>query len=264
MDLRNRLRVSARLGTAVALGAALSLGTAATAMAAPAHAAVTPASAASQLVAAEAAGSAHASQPVATAANSGYTHACSAVIVVGHQSCFALKRSGVHRGPRRSPPNAIPSGVGYGPSQLQSAYALTSASASNGSGRTVALVDAYDYPNARVRPERLPLGRRPARGRELQEGQPERRDLARCPLRRRPATTGPVEEALDLDMASAICPLCSIVLVEAKDDQRHRPLHRRGHRRQPGRATSPTRWGGSESSSDTSLGQRALQPPRRR
>ncbi|MDX6204714.1 MAG: hypothetical protein QOF39_771, partial [Frankiales bacterium] len=41
-------------------------------------------------------------------------------------------------------PNATPSG--YGPGSLQSAYALPSSTA--GSGQTVAIVDAYDDPNA--------------------------------------------------------------------------------------------------------------------
>src|SRR5690348_8829135 len=55
----------------------------------------------------------------------------------GHMSCMALVRTnvkahGVHH-------NAIPAGVGYGPSQLQSAYLLPSSSA--GGGRTVAIVD---------------------------------------------------------------------------------------------------------------------------
>jgi subtilase family serine protease len=225
VEFRNRLRASARLGTAFALGGALSLGTAAAAMAAPANAAVASNAAsnaavnshASQLLAAEAAGSAHASQPALTAANSGYTHACSATHAVGHESCFALKRSGIHPVQAGVSPNAIPSGVGYGPSQLQSAYGLTSASASNGSGRTIALVDAYDYPNAAsdLAAYRSAAGLPAANFRKVNQ------NGATSPLPS-PAPsnddwTG--EAALDLDMASAICPLCNIVLVEAQDDQ---------------------------------------------
>ena len=37
---------------------------------------------------------------------------------------------------------------GYGPADLQAAYGLASASANNGSGQTIAIVDAYDDPNA--------------------------------------------------------------------------------------------------------------------
>src|SRR6266702_1465787 len=45
-----------------------------------------------------------------------------------------------------SPAATTPSG--YGPTNLRSAYNLTSASASNGSGQTVAIVDAYNDPTA--------------------------------------------------------------------------------------------------------------------
>src|SRR5262249_23641510 len=38
--------------------------------------------------------------------------------------------------------------AGYGPGQLQAAYNLATASANNGSGATVAIVDAFDDPNA--------------------------------------------------------------------------------------------------------------------
>jgi hypothetical protein len=37
---------------------------------------------------------------------------------------------------------------GYGPSDLRSAYSLGSASANRGAGQTIAIVDAYDHPNA--------------------------------------------------------------------------------------------------------------------
>ncbi|HEV2346684.1 MAG TPA: hypothetical protein VGS97_21465, partial [Actinocrinis sp.] len=148
MELRDRLRTSARLATALALGSALTLSAVTTAAAASSSSNTAAPNAMSQLIASEATGSAHASQPALSAANSRSSRACPAVIVVGHESCFALKRSGVKPMAASTSPNAIPAGVGYGPSQLQSAYALTSASASNGSGRTVALVDAFDYPSA--------------------------------------------------------------------------------------------------------------------
>jgi subtilase family serine protease len=91
---------------------------------------------------------AHASQPKMTRADSRSTHACPAVIVVGHKSCMLLKRDGLHSILGSASPNAIPAGVGYGPSQLQSAYNLTSASAADGAGRTIAVVDAFDDPTA--------------------------------------------------------------------------------------------------------------------
>src|SRR5438552_15139091 len=60
---------------------------------------------------------------------------CGAV-PIGHARCFSLVKG-----------NATASGPsGYGPADLQSAYALPSASA--GSGQTVAIVDAFDDPTA--------------------------------------------------------------------------------------------------------------------
>jgi subtilase family serine protease len=110
-------------------------------------------------------------------------------------------------------PAATPSG--YGPSQLQAAYNLASAAAANGSGETVYLVDAYDYPTAQadLNTYRTQYGL-PACGsgcftKVNQNG-------ATSPLPTAAGSTGwDVEEALDIDMVSAICPLCHITLVEA-------------------------------------------------
>ncbi|HEX4087133.1 MAG TPA: hypothetical protein VHZ33_00380, partial [Trebonia sp.] len=128
--------------------AALAIALSPALMAGSASAAVTTATPAPSsgpaLIAAEAAHGAHASQPARTTANSGFSHACRAVMVVGKQSCLALKRDGIHSMAANVTPDAIPAGYGYGPSQLQSAYDLTAASASDGSGRTIALVDAYN------------------------------------------------------------------------------------------------------------------------
>ena len=102
---------------------------------------------------------------------------------------------------------------GYGPAQFQSAYALPSASA--GAGQTIALVDAYDdpYAESNLATYRSQYG------------------LAACTtangcFRKVDQSGGhayPVankgwalEESLDLDAASAVCPNCHILLVEAK------------------------------------------------
>ncbi|MEO6912740.1 MAG: peptidase S8 [Candidatus Baltobacteraceae bacterium] len=102
---------------------------------------------------------------------------------------------------------------GYGPSDLLSAYKL---SASGGSGQTVAIVDAYNDPNAEA-----DLGVYRAHF-----------GLAACTTAngcfRKLNQTGVAgsyprgnsgwgqEISLDLDMVSAICPNCHIMLVEAK------------------------------------------------
>ena len=105
---------------------------------------------------------------------------------------------------------ATPSGLG--PTGLQSAYKID---ATLGAGKTIAIVDAYDDPTAESDLADLPLDVRPAglhhRERLLPQGQPERRA---APLPE--ADSGWAGEiALDLDMASAICPNCKILLVEA-------------------------------------------------
>ena len=107
--------------------------------------------------------------------------------------------------------------AGYSPAALRSAYGLTQAAAAAGHGQTVAVVDAYDDPNAA---SDLALYR-------------SQYDLPPCtvasgcfrkvnsrgqasPLPRASGKTGwDQEEALDLDMVSAICPNCRILLVEA-------------------------------------------------
>ncbi|HXW59288.1 MAG TPA: S8 family serine peptidase [Solirubrobacteraceae bacterium] len=105
--------------------------------------------------------------------------------------------------------------LGYGPSELQSAYALTALSAANGVTKTLAIVDAYDDPNAEA---------------DLAEyrshyGLPACTTANSC-FRKVNQTGGTtkyptanagwaVEISLDLDMASAICPHCKILLVEA-------------------------------------------------
>jgi subtilase family serine protease len=107
-----------------------------------------------------------------------------------------------------------PTSVGYTPSQLRSAYNLTSASASSGGGETVAIVDAFDDPNAA---SDLATYR-------SAYGLPACTTAGGC-FRKINETGGStlpstdynwaVEESLDVDMVSAICPNCHILLVEA-------------------------------------------------
>lgn len=101
---------------------------------------------------------------------------------------------------------------GYGPSDLQSAYNLPSAS--SGSGQTVAIVDAYDDPTAEsdLGVYRSQFGLAPcttANGcfRKVNETGGSTPPTAN-------ASWGQ-EISLDVDMVSAICPNCNILLVEA-------------------------------------------------
>jgi subtilase family serine protease len=105
--------------------------------------------------------------------------------------------------------------AGYGPADLRSAYNLVSQSASGGVGQTIAIVDAYDDPNAAadLAAYRAQYGI-PACGtgcftKVNQTGgtKPPRADKGWAQ-----------EISLDLDMASAICPNCRILLVEASSN----------------------------------------------
>jgi N-acetylneuraminic acid mutarotase len=107
-------------------------------------------------------------------------------------------------------PHVLP--VGYGPADLQAAYQLPSATA--GSGATVAIVDAYDDPTAAAD---LAVYRQ-------QYGLPPCTVANGCfrKIDQRGGTSYPVRDSgwateisLDLDMVSAICPRCHILLVEA-------------------------------------------------
>jgi hypothetical protein len=87
--------------------------------------------------------------PAAKAAPDYGPAACAAPTGAGEDHCFLLLRTDVqHHMQSALRPDAAPTGDGYGPSSLQSAYKLTSASAADGSGETVAVVDAYNDPNA--------------------------------------------------------------------------------------------------------------------
>lgn len=103
--------------------------------------------------------------------------------------------------------NATPSG--YGPSDLQTAYNLTASSAGNGSGITVAIVDAFDDPNAEsdLAVYRSQFGLPPCTS--------ANGCFSKVQFGKRTNTGWAQEESLDVDMVSAICPNCHILLVEA-------------------------------------------------
>lgn len=142
-------------------------------------------------------------------------HVCSQHVAKGWASCFALKQTNNiepgHITPHAVTPNATPSG--YGPSDIQSAYNLPSSTA--GSGTTVAIVDAYDDPNAE---SDLATYRQ-------QYGLPSCTTANGCFTKLNQSgqqgsyPTGDTgwagEISLDLDAVSAACPACKIMLVEA-------------------------------------------------
>ncbi len=108
---------------------------------------------------------------------------------------------------------------GYGPSQFQAAYGLTAASAADGSGTTVAVVDAYNDPTAA---SDLATYRSAAGLPALTAGQftvyNQNGQTSPLPATAPTSDDWTLEESLDVDMVSAICPLCKIDLVEATND----------------------------------------------
>ena len=130
----------------------------------------------------------------------------------GTARCFAHEVTDERGNPidGKANPNATP--AGYGPAELQAAYGLTGV-AGNGTP-TVAIVDAFAYPRAAAD---LAVYR-------AQYGLPACTTASGCltivgQTGGRPPSrvdTGwDQEQALDLDMVSAACPNCHILLVEA-------------------------------------------------
>ena len=119
--------------------------------------------------------------------------------------CDALVRTGV----RTSAP------TGYGPADFQSAYKLTAASQQRGKGQTVAIVDAYNDPNlakdlATYRANyKLPACTKASGCLRIVN------QFGKSSPLPAPNASWATEESLDVDMVSAICPNCHIVLVEA-------------------------------------------------
>ena len=152
-------------------------------------------------------------QPPAAPGHSGRHHVKVCGAVTGHFArCNSDKVTDANGHPLVT---AAP--AGYGPADLQSAYGLTAQSASGGVGQTIAIVDAYNDPNAATD---LAVYR-------SQFGLPPCTTASGCfkKVNQSGGTSYPrgnkgwaEEISLDLDMASAICPNCNILLVEASSN----------------------------------------------
>jgi hypothetical protein len=137
---------------------------------------------------------------------------CSNAVPVGYARCDARERlapSAVRAN------DTIGNAGAYDPAYLQSAY---NAPASRGTGQTVAIVDAYDAPNAEAD---LAVYR-------SHFGLPPCTTAGGCftKIDQRGGTNYPAynssweeEISLDVDMVSALCPNCKILLVEADNSQ---------------------------------------------
>lgn len=127
--------------------------------------------------------------------------------------CYAIRHDGKSGG---ATPNATPSG--YGPAQIQGAYGLSGSAATPPNGPLVAIVDAYDDPTAEsdLAVYRSQYGLPACTttngcfrkvNQNGQQGNYPRKDGGWAQ-----------EISLDLDMVSAACPNCRILLVEAKSN----------------------------------------------
>jgi hypothetical protein len=130
----------------------------------------------------------------------------------GTAECLALRRTDIGIRPATSGAPLTSAPPGFGPADIQSAYALPTGAV--GAGMTVAIVDAYDLPTAEAD---LGVYR-------SQYGLPACTTANGCfrKVDQNGGTNYPIadsgwglEIALDLDMVSAACPACNILLVEA-------------------------------------------------
>ncbi|MEU6172325.1 putative Ig domain-containing protein [Streptantibioticus parmotrematis] len=180
--------------------------------------------------------------PSPASGSASYTHAC-ADAGAGHARCWAEGVPGARGGTGARP--AAPSG--FGPSDIQSAYDLPS----GGSGATVAIVDAYDDPNAA---SDLATYR-------SQYGLPACTTASGCftKVDQTGGTTPPQgdsgwseEITLDLDAVSAACPSCHILLVEANDNNDDNLYAADDEAVKLGAKFVSNSWSDSESSGETS------------
>jgi subtilase family serine protease len=187
---------------------------------------------------------------LAQSAQPSVKHLCSAPAHAHQMACLALARTDVTEPSalraHAVSPNATPSG--YGPSDLASAYSLPSG---GGSGATVAIVDAYDDPNAE---SDLATYR-------SQYGLPACTTANGCfsKISQTGSTSSlPTadsgwagEISLDLDMVSAVAPGAHILLVEANSSSMDDLGAAVNEAVAKGAKYVSNSYGGSESSTDT-------------
>jgi subtilase family serine protease len=161
----------------------------------------------------------------------------------GAAACMSVVRTDLS--PAAIGPAATP--AGYGPSSLQSAYNLTGA----GSGSpTVAIVDAFDDPTAEadLGVYRSQFGLPACTTANGCFRKVDQNGRTRYP---RVDAGWALEISLDLDMVSAICPNCHILLVEAKTNSFTNLGTAENRAATIGAAAISNSWGGSDASDAT-------------
>ncbi|TWV53404.1 peptidase S8 [Streptomyces misionensis] len=242
------MRTSPAIGTTAAPGRRRRIGTVFAAAAALAFAGFGTAAQAGAATAAPA-GATWAKTPCATPKHQGEL-ACNSLRVTGGLTAFQREQAARTGVTPKAANASTPSG--YGPSDLQAAYGLTSAASAKGSGETIAIVDAYNDPNAEADLAKY----------RSYYGLPACTKASGCfkQVSQTGSTTSlPTSDAgwseeisLDLDMASAICPNCNILLVEATTPTMANLGTAVNEAVKLGAKFVSNSYGGSESSSDSS------------
>ena len=135
----------------------------------------------------------------------------------GQMTCLSIVRTSGSWGTAAAAAITPASNGPYFPKDLRSAYKLAGASANRGKGKTIAIVDAFSDPNAASDLAHYrTIFRLPActRSNGCLRIVNEHGNKSPLPSARVDWAT---EISLDLDMVSAICPKCHILLVEASD-----------------------------------------------
>ncbi len=142
---------------------------------------------------------------------------------------------------------------GIGPADIKSAYKLDT---TKGAGATIAIIDAFNYPNAAsdlaayrsnyglpactVASGCLKIVNQNGATSPLPANSPSGDDWS-------------VEAALDLDSASAACPNCKLILIEAQDDQGSGLYTANDTAAALGATVASNSWGGPDDGTSASL-----------
>ncbi len=182
-----------------------------------------------------------------------FVHSC-AQAPLGYAHCNAVARVAANAAAAKPKPNAstgcsVNPSSGYVPCDLQSAYSLPGATA--GSGQTVGIVDAYNDPNAEAD---LGVYRSEFGLTACTTANGCFKKVSQTGSTSYPKNNGgwSQEISLDLDMVSAICPNCHILLVEATSSSLTNLGTAVNEAAKLGATEISNSYGGSESSSDPS------------
>ncbi|HEX4419732.1 MAG TPA: S8 family serine peptidase [Kofleriaceae bacterium] len=172
------------------------------------------------------------------------TNVCSG----GHWTCKSHVQVDEHN---RIRPFATPSGLG--PADLTSAYKLNSAITSTA---TIAIVDAFNYPNAEsdLAKYRSQFGLSACtKANGCLQILNQSGAASPLPGKAPAGDDWTVEAALDLDMASAACPTCKLILFEAQDDEGDGLFIAQNAAAAAGAVSISNSWGGPSDGTDLTL-----------